>query len=204
VQLILLRHGLPESTQPAAGPPDPDLSDGGRDQACRTARWLSAEHIDVVLSSPLGRAVQTAEPTAADHDLGVQIDPGFREIYFGEDSYVPAEQLQPDSPHAVRFRAVLADESHELLTSFRVQVRDALADVAARYAGGTVLVASHGGVINAALAETLGVTRTFSFDIGYASLTRMRTTRSGRFRVCSVNEEGHLRLDWPPALGTTD
>jgi broad specificity phosphatase PhoE len=52
------------------------------------------------LSSPLRRAVQSAEVVAAAHSLSVDVEPGFREIYFGEDSYVPAEQLTPDSPHA--------------------------------------------------------------------------------------------------------
>jgi broad specificity phosphatase PhoE len=200
MDLILLRHGLPGRTEPAAGQPDPDLSVVGRRQARAAATWLANEPIDVILSSPLRRAVQTVKPTAAALGLAVVLDPGFREIHFGEDSYVPAEELQPDTPQAVLYRAVMADEGHELIVGFREQVRTALADVSKRYSEQTVLVACHGGVINAALAEVLELRRTFSFDIGYASLTRLRTTRSGRLRIRSVNEEGHLRT----AAGSTD
>jgi 2,3-bisphosphoglycerate-dependent phosphoglycerate mutase len=69
----------------------------------------------------------------------------------------------------------------------------ALADISERYSEHTVVVACHGGVINAALSEVLELRRTFAFEIGYGSLTRLRTTRAGRLRVRSVNEEGHLR-----------
>jgi 2,3-bisphosphoglycerate-dependent phosphoglycerate mutase len=193
MNLLLVRHGLPEATAPAEGVPDPDLSATGRDQAARAAAWLAGERIDVVLSSPLRRAILTAEPTAAAHGLPVIVEPGVREIHFGEDSYVPVEQLTAGSAQVALYRAVMADESHDLIVSFRAQVRDALADIVRRYADLTVLVACHGGVINAALAEALEVRRTFAFDIGYASITRLRSTRSGSLRVSSVNEEGHLR-----------
>jgi broad specificity phosphatase PhoE len=52
-------------------PGDPGLTDLGRDQASRVAQWLSTKGIQAVYSSPLRRAVETAEPIAA--ALGVAI-----------------------------------------------------------------------------------------------------------------------------------
>jgi len=193
MELILVRHGLPQSTVPAEGPPDPELSPTGRDQAEQVARWLADEQIDAVVSSPLRRAVQTAEPTAAQRGLPVVPDPGVREIYFGEQAYTPMEQIAPDDPRVQLFRTAIADEDGELLTSFRAQVSGGLAGIVERHPDQNVLVACHGGVVNAALAEILRIPRTFAFDIGYASITRLRPGRGGRLRVHSVNEQGHLR-----------
>ena len=62
MQLILIRHGLPERREDTSDPP---LSDIGREQARRVARYLAGDGIDAVFSSTMLRAIQTAEPFAA-------------------------------------------------------------------------------------------------------------------------------------------
>ena len=62
MELILVRHGLPERRDDTSDPP---LSDVGHDQARRVAAWLAHEKVDAVVSSTMLRARQTAEPFAA-------------------------------------------------------------------------------------------------------------------------------------------
>jgi probable phosphoglycerate mutase len=57
LELILVRHGLPERRDDTADPP---LSPMGHEQARRVAAWLAHERIDAVFSSTMLRARQTA------------------------------------------------------------------------------------------------------------------------------------------------
>ena len=62
MELILIRHGLPERRHDTSNPP---LAAKGLDQAHRVAAWLADEKVDAVFASTMLRAIQTAEPFAA-------------------------------------------------------------------------------------------------------------------------------------------
>jgi len=84
-RLYLIRHG--QSAGNAEGRfgghgPTP-LSDLGIEQAEKTARVLAKEGIDVIYSSDLTRAVQTAEPLAQLLDLPIHKSEAFRERNVG-------------------------------------------------------------------------------------------------------------------------
>ena len=72
----LLRHG--EVHNPAkvlyGRLPDFHLSDLGREMAVRAAQALADRDVVAVISSPLDRAQETAEPVAASHGLAIGID----------------------------------------------------------------------------------------------------------------------------------
>ena len=51
---------------------------------------------------------------------------------------------------------------------------------------------SHGGVINLLLHEILGTARMLSFQVDYASVTRLLYSRSGQAMVASVNTSEHV------------
>jgi probable phosphoglycerate mutase len=84
-RLYLIRHG--QSAGNAEGRfgghgPTP-LSDLGREQAEKTAKALAKEGIDVIYSSDLDRAVQTAEPLANLLGLPIHRSKAFRERHVG-------------------------------------------------------------------------------------------------------------------------
>ena len=57
MELLWVRHGLPERIEGGGGvPADPGLTAEGLEQAQRLADWLAHERIDAVVSSPLRRA----------------------------------------------------------------------------------------------------------------------------------------------------
>src|SRR6478672_11842909 len=84
--LLLVRHGeTPTTGMVLPGrAPGLHLSDLGRAQAERVAERLAGLSVDAVYSSPLERAMETADPTAARAGLEVKQDAGLLECDFGE------------------------------------------------------------------------------------------------------------------------
>src|SRR5437763_14523135 len=94
MDLLLVRHGLPERIVGADGPADPLLPDEGRRQSERLADWLAHERVDHLMSSTLRRAQQTAAPVGDRLGLGVELVQGLSEFDADADSYIPIEELR--------------------------------------------------------------------------------------------------------------
>jgi broad specificity phosphatase PhoE len=192
MQLLLVRHALPLRSEPGQGA-DPDLSDEGRAQVARLPEALTRYPISRVVSSPQRRAVQTAQPLAAARDLAVEIDDRFAEYDRDLPVYIPIEQIREENPRewarmAQGHLPAAVDE-----VGFRARVAAAVADVVdAAEPDQTVVVFSHGGVINVVLHEILGTARLLSFPIDYASVTRLLFSRSGQATVAAVNGTEHV------------
>jgi broad specificity phosphatase PhoE len=60
------------------------LSEVGKDQAARLGLALRGLNIDAIYSSPLKRALDTAQAIASYHGLKVQVEPDLREMEVGE------------------------------------------------------------------------------------------------------------------------
>jgi broad specificity phosphatase PhoE len=87
LKLILVRHCETywnEERRVQGGDSDIELNDTGLEQARKLAAFLKNEPIAAILSSPLQRAIVTAEVIASHHQLPVEIDQGFRELKVGE------------------------------------------------------------------------------------------------------------------------
>ncbi|MDE2486962.1 MAG: histidine phosphatase family protein [Alphaproteobacteria bacterium] len=192
MELLLIRHGLPERS---AETDDPPLSAEGHDQARRVARWLAEERIDAVYASPMQRAVQTAEPfvAAAGHDL--KLHEGVVEYDRGSGAYTPLEVLKREDYEA--WKAFVAGGQGADIALFQRTVVPALEEIVAANSGGRVAVFCHGGVINVWTAHVLGMSPRLFFEPGYASVHRYLCARSGERNVVALNERAHLRADWP-------
>jgi broad specificity phosphatase PhoE len=192
MQLLLVRHALPLRSEPGQGA-DPDLSDEGRAQVARLPDALARFPISRVVSSPQRRAIQTAEPVAAARGLAVEIDDRFAEYDRELPVYIPIEQIRDENPQEWARMAEGHLPSSVDEDAFRARVRTAVDDVAsAAEHEDTVVVFSHGGVINVVLHEILGTKRVLSFPIDYASVTRLLFSRSGQASVVTVNGTEHV------------
>jgi 2,3-bisphosphoglycerate-dependent phosphoglycerate mutase len=188
MDLLLVRHGLPERSALSADPP---LSGEGLDQARRLARWLAAERVDAVFSSPMRRAAQTAEPFAALAGHEVQIRDGIAEFDRDSGAYTPLEDLKREDYAA--WKAFVEGGHGQDIAAFQAEVVQALEAVVAAHPGQAVAVFCHGGVINAWTAHVLGMGPRLFFEPGYASLHRYRCARGGQRNLVSLNETAHLR-----------
>jgi broad specificity phosphatase PhoE len=83
-RLYLVRHGRTAGNRVRyVGWGDEPLDEVGRRQARALAEQLAAEPIDVVYSSPLSRALDTARPLAAGHDAPLRVRDELKEIHYG-------------------------------------------------------------------------------------------------------------------------
>jgi probable phosphoglycerate mutase len=134
------------------------LSDRGRAQAERVAERLAGLSVDALYSSPLERACETAEPTAARTGLAVAHDDGLLECDFGEWTgaaiadltALPEWQTVQHSPSAFRF------PNGESFLEMQARIIGALEPLRAAHAEGVVVCFSHADPIKAAVAHALG------------------------------------------------
>jgi probable phosphoglycerate mutase len=188
MELILVRHGLPQRSATSA---DPELAPEGHDQAARVAAWLADEPIHAVWSSPMRRAVQTAQPFATGGGHAIREHEGIVEFDRGSGAYIPTEVLKREDYAAWQ---AMAQGGHGVdMADFQATVVAAVEEIIAAHAGQRVAVFCHGGVINVWAAHVLETSPRVFFEADYTSLSRFLCARFGQRAVVSLNERAHLR-----------
>lgn len=195
MELLLIRHALPERRETDDGTPaDPPLSVQGRAQAEAVARWLAAEKVDALYTSPMRRARETAAPLERALGIAAVLEPGVVEMDHTSDVYVPIDQIKrEDYP---RWQALI--QGGELwggidMPAFRATVVAALERAITAHRGGRIAVVCHGGVVNAWAGHVLGVADPFFLDVAYTGVSRFLAASTGERSVMSLNETAHLR-----------
>jgi probable phosphoglycerate mutase len=157
--LILIRHGENDvmRTRLAGRLPGVHLNERGRQQAVHLASRLQHLPITAIYSSPLERAVQTAEPLAAARRLPIQIATGLLEVDYGDWQGLTYRQLRrfklwkvvQDTPAAVRFPGgeTLAEVQQRVLAEIDCRLKD----------GGLIACVAHGDIVRLALVHYLGM-----------------------------------------------
>lgn len=193
MELILIRHGLPEKVINQDGTPaDPPLSEEGLKQAELVANWLEHEQIDKLYASPMRRAVQTAEPLAKVKGLDIELREGVAEYDRKSDLYIPVEQLKELDYD--RWKKLMTGEIVEAdFPEFAKAVIGALEAIIHENPGKRVAVACHGGVINVWTSHVIGFEPKMFFNPNYTSINRFMAASSGEKSVVSLNEHHHLK-----------
>jgi probable phosphoglycerate mutase len=193
VELILVRHGLPVRKENTDGPADPELSVDGHAQAALFAAYMMSENIDAIYSSPLRRAVQTAEPLSAAIGIDPILVPGIAEWDQHSNEYIPVEELKAANDPRWLEMAKGGFSSDEIPEDFHNRVLESIEDIIDKHRGDTVVVTCHGGVINDYLSHILGIANSQFFYPNYTSIHRIAASSSGHRSVLSINESSHLR-----------
>ena len=193
MELILVRHALPVREERTDGSrADPSLSAAGRRQAERLATWFRRHPVDVLYSSPLRRAVETAEPVARVLGLTPRIAAGVSEFDRDAAVYIPMEELKRTDYGAWK-QFVDGGYGDEVdFDSFRRGVVECLEAMIVDNPSRRVAVFCHGGVINTWAASVLGLPPRLFFDAGYTSVNRFLAAASGERSLVSLNELAHL------------
>jgi probable phosphoglycerate mutase len=159
--ILLARHGETDwnSERRWQGHADRPLNDVGREQARELAESLATRAIDVVYSSDLIRAHETALIVGARLGLPVEIDTGLREVDVGDWAGRLLTEIEAADPDGFRrwqqgHKAWNGGESYEEMGE---RVVAAVLRLAARHPGQTVLIVSHGGSIRACRATAAGL-----------------------------------------------
>lgn len=155
--VYLIRHGLPDFPQGKSmclGTTDIPMGEAGLRQAAHMAKNLPP--VTAVFSSPLTRAVQTAEAIG----LPVTVLPGLRELHAGEWDGLTFEEIRQRFPQLYSARATDpsllppgAEDPAQGLTRFRSALEQA-----ADMAPGDFAAVAHGGILSQFL-HSLGSSR---------------------------------------------
>lgn len=164
VKLWVARHGETvwhAENRYAGGDSDIDLTDLGRQQAAGLGAWAGARAVEVVVSSPVRRARETAQPSADAVGVAVQVVPGLKEISFGIAEGRSAAEIEAADPQVMaQFRAdPVANPFPEAESAGDAAVRGArsLREIAAEHHGRRVLVVAHNTLLRLSLCQLLGV-----------------------------------------------
>lgn len=161
--LLLIRHGETawNAETRIQGQLDIPLSSTGFWQAGRLAERLADEPIDAIVASDFARAWMTAQPIAQARRVEALPEPRLRERHFGVFQGLTLDEIARTYP--AEFAAWRdrdpdwAMPEGESATAFKARVLAALDDIVHRFAGRTVAVVAHGGVLDVAYRHARGL-----------------------------------------------
>jgi probable phosphoglycerate mutase len=168
--IVLVRHGETDWNRERRfqGHADPSLNDVGRAQALELARILAGEPFERVYSSPLRRALETAEIVAAGRGVAVEPDETLLEVDVGSWSGLTVDEVEVRFPAGYRrwleTRSGWEDgETHDELGG---RVTAGLVALGERHPAGHLLAVTHGGPIRCVAAALRGL----PFEAGRAEV----------------------------------
>jgi len=205
--ILLIRHGETawNAERRLQGHLDIALNAEGERQAAALGRALAGEHVDLVISSDLGRARQTAEAIvrARDEPLDhVRRDSKLRERCYGGFEGLLYSEIAARFPlefAAWQARNVDAElpqgeNCGETFRQFFDRAMTAILGHAAQHQGKTLALVAHGGVLECAYRAALGLPLETprDFKVHNASVNRF-VAEEGRLRLVSWGEVEHLQ-----------
>jgi probable phosphoglycerate mutase len=181
--LVLVRHGVTPHTvekrfSGGLASANPGLSDEGRDQIRTTADWLApmAERIDVVVSSPVRRTMESAEILAETLGKTVDVEPGFAEMEFGAWdglTFMDVAERHKEDLDAWLGSLDVAPGGGESFRVVEKRVLDGLQRLLDQHRGKTVVVVSHVTPIKIMVAHavTAPLEAVFRMELSPASVS---------------------------------
>jgi probable phosphoglycerate mutase len=194
--LLLVRHALNDwvGDRLAGWTPNVHLNDKGQAQAQALSRRLANEPLGAVYSSPLERAVETAQIVAEPHRLEIRIKERLGEVRYGEWTGRSIKDLAKEEawrvvqfyPSGARF------PGGEAIWEMQTRAVAELDAIVVQHPSRTVLVVSHADVIKAALAHYTGLHLDMfqRLIVNPASLSVLAFTPMGPRLVC-LNDTSH-------------
>jgi len=194
--LHCVRHGQTQANADGRiqGQADTPLSELGRRQCEAVARVLCPLPIEAIYSSPLARAVSSAQCLAKQLDLELRLDERLMEINAGIFQGLAWPEIESAHPTEARLW-----KSHE--PEYRIPGGESRADVMRRAAAvfhdirgsgyEQVIVVAHGGLLSAALKALLEIPpRRSPFALENASITSLAWDDD--IKLLSLNQTSHL------------
>ncbi len=162
VKIILIRHGITDwnLARRYQGHTDIPLNEKGREQARELASMLAKEPIDVIYSSDLSRAYETAQIIAEGRNIPIQKSKTLRETHFGQWEGLTMDEIYSKCPEDVT--RLKKDPVHgkrpggESRKMMYERVKTTLEKIIRDHPGKTVAVVSHQGALAAAVCALTG------------------------------------------------
>ena len=200
-ELLLVRHGEQKFHEniKLGEALDAPLSELGRAQARAVGERLAPARLGMVFCSPMQRAYDTANEIAKHHALTPIVRDELREIDLWQKAPQDKGLLELYSKQELAeiYRAVSRSRRHsayphvENVDEFRDRVVRAIDQIAEEGVGQRVVVACHGGVINAYLSHLFGSSYDLLVSVHHTSITVIRAADTRR-AVMTINDYSHV------------
>ena len=200
LRVILVRHGETDWNQEGrvqGSGSDRELTETGKQQAESIELKLRQEKIQAIYSSPLRRALDTAQVIARHHQVEVQIEPSLNEIYAGELEGIPIKKLGSYLSELVAREQ--GDESvsklygGERLAAVQQRAWSTIQRLADKHSDGAIVVVSHYFVILSIICSVLNMPPSemgrLKLDVG--SISTIVFSERG-IRLALFNDRCHL------------
>jgi len=199
-RIILIRHGQTEWNRDERfrGRVDIDLDEMGLRQAEAAAQRIAQWEVAAIYSSPLKRAMTTAEIIA--NRLGLTVEPleGINDMDFGvwqglsigevKENYPEFFDLWRYSPQRLKI------PEGESLEDVQNRVAATIDDLVAKYENGTVALVTHRVVCKVLLCHLLGLDNSHFWQIAQdATAINLFEVRGGITTVRLINDTCHQR-----------
>ena len=147
MKLLLTRHGQTDwnVVGKIQGMTDTELNETGIKQAQTTREKLLNKKIDIILTSPLKRAKQTAEIIGKDRNIPIIEKQELVERYFGKFEGKTAKEFNFDEIWNYKLNRQYKDA--ESIGALFERIKGFLDKIKEEYKDKTVLVVTHGGVL---------------------------------------------------------
>jgi len=197
--LMLARHGETDDNARLIfqGQGGGSLNARGRAQAERLAARLAGT-LDVIVSSDLTRAKETAEEVARVSGVEIIFDREVREVDVGAWTGLAYEEVErrfPEEWAAWRAGLDVARGGGETYVGLATRVAGALERIARDHVGKRVLIVSHGAALRSAVCLALGISPSWNAPIAglhNTSLSRLRYDDE-KIHLVTYNDVAHLR-----------
>ena len=206
MRLLLIRHAesLGNRELRLQGQVEFPLTERGRRQAEELAALLAERQVIAVYSSPIRRALDTAEAIASPLGLTVEVQAALQEYDFGKLSGLTWPEIREQRPRLIE--QLLSDSAdypdypgEEGREQFRQRVCEALWAISERQTGEeSVAVVTHAGPIGVFLLDVLqrGYHRPMPFTLDNASVTTVEIAELQPVRpraiLVGLNDTCHL------------
>ncbi len=180
-KIYLVRHcepDLPKQSSICLGRKDLPLSNKGLKQAENLRIFFSKLNIEVVYSSPLVRALKTAE-IISNGDIQCEIVDNFTELDVGKWDGMSFDEIKEKYPKEYEERGKNFDtyiiEEGESLLACKDRALKAFSKVV-NESKGNIAVISHAGVIRTILSDIMNISikESFSYKLEYGSICILR------------------------------
>lgn len=198
--IYLTRHGqtMWNIEKRLQGRGNSPLTEDGIERAKELRERVKDIKLDVIYSSPIERALTTANIIKGDKNVEVVTDDGLREMCFGDYEGKITDEVMKENPNwdislIMKGNTELAAPNGENLAEVRERVAKAMDSIIEENKGKTVLVVAHGITLKA-IMYYFKDEEVNSEVMGQATLTKVNVDENKNFNIEFKNDDSHFTV----------
>lgn len=198
--IYLTRHGQTEWNieKRLQGRGNSPLTEAGIARAEELSARIMDLPIDTIYSSPIERALQTAQILRGNKDVEIIEQDGLMEMCFGDYEGRKTEEVMAENPEwnieqIMHGDTVMCAPNGETLESVRQRVQETMDAIITNNQGKTLLIVAHGITLKA-LMYYFNDLEVNNEVMGQATLTKIKVDKNKTFKIEYKNDDTHFTI----------